>query len=277
MCTDCVNMYYGTDSNFTTPMTRCETSCQLFSSLKYTKNYQCLDQCDSEKPVYTTGNICQFNCYSQITEKFLNSGSNKCVSSCAYSSYYGSSDGTLFCTSEVCGSSNFTGVESYHATYQRCESSCALFTNHTFTDGSFCLESCPAERKYFITNEQNQNQKVCVASCQLQSVKNLINVFNNECVSQCKNSYLSEDRTKCYTSCALDNNNVLSVQKTHCVSNCFASERSALAFTGGYCVSDCKSDNSDTDFNTEKTKCIVISTTCNNGIIKRVNIKNKNM
>ncbi|CAL6114690.1 Conserved_hypothetical protein [Hexamita inflata] len=323
---NCDAGFRGKDATFDVSMERCEAACDLFSTTKFTKDQLCQDACDGLKPVYVTGNLCVENCFSQASEVFLNEGSNQCRETCAHSSYYRNADGSLFCTSDVCGSSNFTGVESYHATYQRCESTCTLFANLTHTLANACVKSCPDTDKYFdsklicysvcpslysfaestnqcvqkcnsgkyikvtnqsqtllctpectqyfLTNESNQDSQLCVDSCESQAVKNILNVSNNECVSQCKNSYLSEDRTKCYISCALDNNNVLSIQKTHCVSNCFTSERSALAFTGGYCVSDCKSDNPNTDFNAEKTKCIV---TCNNGIIKRVNIKNKNV
>ncbi|CAL6092852.1 Conserved_hypothetical protein [Hexamita inflata] len=306
---NCDAGFHGKDATFDVSMERCEAACNLFSTTKFTKDQLCQDACDGLKPVYVTGNLCVENCFSQASEIFLNEGSNQCRETCAHSSYYRNADGTLFCTSDVCGSSNFTGVESYHATYQRCESACTLFANLTHTLGNVCVKSCPDTDKYvdpqlicysvcpslysfaestdqcvqrcdsgkyikvtnqsqtllctpectqyFLTNESNQDSQHCVDSCESQAVKNILNVANNECVSQCKNSYLSEDRTKCYTSCTLDNNNVLSVQKTHCVSNCFTSERSALSFAGGYCVSDCKSDNLDTDFNTEKTNCVL--------------------
>ncbi|CAL6108011.1 Tudor_domain [Hexamita inflata] len=188
MCTDCVNMYYGTDSNFTTPMTRCETACSLFSSLKYTKNYQCLDQCDSEKPVYTTGNICQFNCYSQPTEKFLNYCSNKCVSQCTHKSYHRNINGSLFCTIDECGSSNFTIKESYHTEYLRCESSCRFFANFTYTLGSMCVKSCPDSKKYY------DAKLVCYTECPT------LNAFadsSNQCVQRCDyGKYIKVKRTR---------------------------------------------------------------------------------
>ncbi|CAL6106717.1 Conserved_hypothetical protein [Hexamita inflata] len=158
-CADCTGMYFGTDSNFSISMTRCEISCDMFSSTKFTKNFQCIDQCDGAKPVFVSGNICVENCYSQASEIFLNKGSNQCSDTCAHSSYYRNSDGSLFCTADVCGPANFTGAESYHASYLRCESACSLFVNHTFTDGSSCLASCPAERKYFDSNQ------ICSSVC----------------------------------------------------------------------------------------------------------------
>ncbi|CAL6088770.1 Hypothetical_protein [Hexamita inflata] len=167
---------HGLDSAFHVSMERCEAVCSLFSSTKFTKDRLCQDACDGAKPVFVSDNICVENCYSQASEIFLNEGSNQCSDTCAPSSYYRNSDGSLFCTADVCGPANFTGAESYHASYLRCESACSLFVNHTFTDGSSCLASCPAERKYFDSNQ------ICSAVCP--------NDFpfaeaSNLCVSKC--------------------------------------------------------------------------------------------
>ncbi|CAL6088395.1 Conserved_hypothetical protein [Hexamita inflata] len=257
-CVDCIDKYYGIDSNFTMQMTRCESSCSLFSSRKYINNNQCLDQCDGLKPVYVTGNLCVVNCFSQASEIFLNEGSNQCRDTCAHDSYYRNTDGSLFCTSEACGSSNFTGVESYHASYQRCESSCALFTNLSFTDGSSCLEKCPDDRKYFIVAKNcsatcpddvpyaeasnlcvskcgsgnyaataNAQKFECRASCDTYFVTNETSDNSHECVAEClsqpSKKFLDTDSKECLASCPQPFYNVVAATGFQiCLPNCDA-------------------------------------------------------
>ncbi|CAL6012237.1 Conserved_hypothetical protein [Hexamita inflata] len=157
---DCNSKFNGFDNTYSTTVKRCENSCSMFSTTKFTKDNLCQDQCDGAKPYFVTGNICVAQCYDQASLKFLNEGSNACVSTCASGSYYrNNADQFLFCTPAACAASNFTGVESYHATYTRCESSCALFQTLNFIDGQSCLLACPTERKYF------DDVKNCSASC----------------------------------------------------------------------------------------------------------------
>ncbi|CAL6114822.1 Conserved_hypothetical protein [Hexamita inflata] len=258
---NCDAGFHGKDATFDVSMERCEAACNLFSTTKFTKDQLCQDACDGLKPVYVTGNLCVENCFSQASEVFLNEGSNQCRETCAHSSYYRNSDGKLFCTSDVCGSSNFTGVESYHASYQRCESSCALFANLSFIDGSSCLGSCPAERKYFDSNKNcsavcpeaipfaeasylcvskcgsgnyaataNAQKFECRAACDTYFVVNETNDNSHECVAEClsqpSKKFLDTDSKECLASCPQPFYNVVAATGFQvCLPNCDAGFR----------------------------------------------------
>ncbi|CAL6110383.1 Conserved_hypothetical protein [Hexamita inflata] len=214
---DCSSNQHGLDVTYDATMERCEVACSMFSTTKFTKDNLCQDQCDGAKPYFITGNICVAQCYDQASLKFLNEGSNACVSTCAFGSYYRvNADQFLFCTPAACAASNFTGVESYHATYSRCENSCALFQTLNFIDGHSCLLVCPAERKYFddvkncsascpsaipyaeadnhcvsLCASQNYSvradvqPKICTGACPVFFVVNASNSNSKQCVSEC--------------------------------------------------------------------------------------------
>ncbi|CAL6012245.1 Conserved_hypothetical protein [Hexamita inflata] len=214
---DCSSNQHGLDVTYDATMERCEAACSMFSTTKFTKDDLCQDQCDGAKPYFITGNICVAQCYDQASLKFLNEGSNACVSTCAFDSYYrNNADQFLFCTPAACAASNFTGVDSYHATYSRCESSCALFQTLNFIDGQSCLLVCPTERKYFddvkncsascpsaipyaeadnhcvsLCASQNYSvradvqPKICTGACPVYFVVNASNSDSKQCVSEC--------------------------------------------------------------------------------------------
>ncbi|CAL5993283.1 Conserved_hypothetical protein [Hexamita inflata] len=167
----------GIDATYHNSLQRCETACSMFSTIKFTKDNLCQDQCDSPKPYFIGGNICVSQCHDQSILKFLNEGSNACVSTCTFGSYYrNNADQFLFCTPATCAAANFTGVDSYHATYSRCENSCSLFQTLSFIDGQTCLLACQSPRQFY---DDNKN---CMATCP--SAYPYAET-NNKCVALC--------------------------------------------------------------------------------------------
>ncbi|CAL6107993.1 proprotein_convertase subtilisin/kexin type 5-like [Hexamita inflata] len=158
-CMSTCGGFSGNDSTQSLTVSRCEASCSSFDSAKFIDqtNKICLPQCSGSIAFYIPGNICVSSCSTQTDYKFINQGSNQCVNSCASKTY--SKPGELTCMASACPSSSFSGIDSFHATYTRCESSCKLFDLNKFSDGKACVFSCPAAAKYFDPDNK------CLAVC----------------------------------------------------------------------------------------------------------------
>ncbi|CAL6110357.1 Conserved_hypothetical protein [Hexamita inflata] len=230
---DCNSKFNGFDNTYSTTVKRCETACSEFSTTKFTKDDLCQDQCDGAKPYFITGNDCVAQCYGQASLKFLNEGSNACVSTCAFGSYYRvNADQFLFCTPAACAASNFTGVDSYHGTYTRCENSCALFDTLKFTDDKLCMSSCPASKPYY------DGSKNCSATC------TMFVETNGQCVAHCSSgiySIVSSIKTCQVANCA--GNFVINASDSNskqCVTQCY--DQPTFKFVNAAtkeCVSTC--------------------------------------
>ncbi|CAL5991158.1 Conserved_hypothetical protein [Hexamita inflata] len=267
--TDCTAKFNGLDNTYSTTVLRCEAACSMFSTTKFTKDNLCQDQCDGAKPYFITGNICVAQCYDQASLKFLNEGSNACVSTCASGSYYRvNADQFLFCTPAACAASNFTGVESYHATYTRCENSCALFQTLNFIDGQLCKSSCPASKPFYDAS------KNCSATC------TMFVETNGQCVAHCSSgiySVVSSIKTCQTADCtgnfvinASDSNSKQCVTQCHdqptfkfvnavtkeCVNGCAFYERDSVSGVLT-CVTDCNSKVNafDTTYSSSVKRC----------------------
>ncbi|CAL5977197.1 Conserved_hypothetical protein [Hexamita inflata] len=245
---DCDAGYTGLDK-YDAKMQRCEQSCSDFSSEKYTQNELCVDQCEGAKPYFTSSKICVPNCYQQ-TEKFLNEGSNQCVSTCSFNSYYrNNANEFLFCTKTLCPTENYTGVEVYHPSYNRCETSCELFTELKFTESKNCVKQCPDQSKFYDSQkicyqkcpqeaQFAEKDKTCVKKCASGNIsiiddfkfcegicpKYFVQDTDRICVSSCKsestNKYINSVNNECVKSCDQPFYNIIENQEVQCLPKC---------------------------------------------------------
>ncbi|CAL5991522.1 Conserved_hypothetical protein [Hexamita inflata] len=183
----------GVDNKYDNDIYRCEANCSLFSSVKFTQDELCLDKCSGIKPYFITGNICVSQCYDQVSEKFLNEASNQCVSSCNSQTYYrNNANQFLFCSPSACAPTNFTGVELYHASYMRCESSCSAFSDLKYSDSQTCIKACSDTKKF------SDSDLTCYSQCPF-----TLFTEGNSCVKQCAtgNFSISDNTRTCENAC----------------------------------------------------------------------------
>ncbi|CAL5991532.1 Conserved_hypothetical protein [Hexamita inflata] len=194
LCQDsCAGQFNGVDTKYDNTQLRCEANCSLFSSVKFTQDEQCLDKCSGIKPYFITGNICVSQCYDQVSEKFLNEASNQCVSSCNSQTYYrNNANQFLFCSPSACAPTNFTGVELYHASYMRCESSCSAFSDLKYSDSQTCIKACSDTKKF------SDSDLTCYSQCPF-----TLFTEGNSCVKQCAtgNFSISDNTRTCENAC----------------------------------------------------------------------------
>ncbi|CAL6027316.1 Conserved_hypothetical protein [Hexamita inflata] len=223
----------GVDLKYDSENYRCEASCSLFSSIKYTQDGQCLDKCGGSKPYYISGNLCVSQCYDQVSEKFLNEASNQCVSTCSSMTYFrNNTNQFLFCSPSACDAANFTGIETFHASYTRCEASCALFTDLKYSNDHSCVKTCPSEKKYF------DAKLTCYESCPASSP-------------------YTESNNTCVTKCASGNYSITEDFKMHkcegiCPKYSFIEKESDMRI----CVSTCKNQPVNTFINFVTQECV---------------------
>ncbi|CAL6072888.1 Conserved_hypothetical protein [Hexamita inflata] len=258
-CVDsCSDKFNGIDIKYDTKISRCEINCSLFSSPKFTQDNTCTDECSGTKPYYITGNLCVSQCYDQVSEKFLNEASNQCVSTCASQTYSrNNANQFLYCSPSACDAANFTGIETFHASYTRCEASCALFADLKYSNGHSCVKTCPGEKKYFDAKltcyescpsdiKYAEQSNLCVEKCMSGNSEIAPGPQVYICVGQCDKYFINiNGANQCVDQCADQQaKKFVNTISKECVESCpnllynVVNESNVFVF---YCQQDCDS------------------------------------
>ena len=221
-CPDDLKYYFKDDDN---KVAKCLNVCQEPKKFNDKDNNLCLSECPNNKPYYTEDFICLIQCPPNYFTQFE---TNKCVENCG-NDYQISSNKTCFntcpnshplylsttkecvqyCTPELPYQYDNKCVNNCRVTdkiflgYDKCVTDCNLVDLLYYDpDDLKCYLNCPNEKPYIIQTDKicsfnctkespyiDKEYKICYDDCKNNILKPY--TFENECLSQCPNFYIS--------------------------------------------------------------------------------------